>query len=464
MSTQRIEKDFLGERVLPAEAYYGIQTLRATENFPITGYTIHSSLIKAMGIVKKAAALSNMEVHLLSKEIGEAIVEAAQEVIDGKWDAEFIVDPIQGGAGTSINMNANEVIANRALEILGKEKGDYHTVSPNSHVNMSQSTNDAFPTAIHIAVLNLIDELLVTMDYMQSVFHQKAEQFAHVIKMGRTHLQDATPLTLGQEIGGWAAMLAKSEHMIIHNIDYMKELAIGGTAVGTGINAHPEFGDRVAEEISVLTGKQFTSAANKFHALTSHDEAVVAHGALKALAADLMKIANDVRWLASGPRSGIGEITIPENEPGSSIMPGKVNPTQSEAMTMVVTQVVGNDATIAFAASQGNFELNVFKPVIIYNFLQSTRLLADTMKSFNDHCAVGIEPNKEVLDHNLQNSLMLVTALNPYIGYENAAKIAKQAHKEGTTLKAAAIASGLLTEEQFDEYVDPATMIYPNVK
>lgn len=361
-------------------------------------------------------------------------------------------------------MNVNEVIANRANQLL-EETDEGAIIHPNDDVNKSQSSNDTFPTALHIAaVLKVEDYLLPRLRLLKTTLANKAEQFKDIIKIGRTHLQDATPLTLGQEISGWVAMLEKSEHMIQHNIQYMKELAIGGTAVGTGINAHPEFGERVATEISQLTNRTFISAANKFHALTSHDEAVVAHGALKALAVDLMKIANDVRWLASGPRSGIGEITIPENEPGSSIMPGKVNPTQSEALTMVVTQIVGNDATIAFAASQGNFELNVFKPVILYNFLQSTQLLADAMKSFNNHCAEGIEPNLEVLQHNLENSLMLVTALNPYIGYENAAKIAKKAHQEGTTLKEAAIATGLLTEEQFDEYVDPATMIYPNVK
>ncbi|MGM9951259.1 MAG: class II fumarate hydratase, partial [Lysinibacillus sp.] len=329
----------------------------------------------------------------------------------------------------------------------------------------SQSSNDTFPTALHVAaVLAVEDYLLPKLNVLKATLKEKSEAFNDIIKIGRTHLQDATPLTLGQEISGWHHMLVKSEKMIQVTTEFMKELAIGGTAVGTGINAHPKFGEMVAAEIAGMTGKQFVTAENKFHALTSHDEITTAHGALKALAADLMKIANDVRWLASGPRSGIGEITIPENEPGSSIMPGKVNPTQSEAMTMVACQVFGNDAAIGFAASQGNFELNVFKPVIIYNFLQSVRLLADAMQSFNDNCAVGIEPNQEVLDANLRNSLMLVTALNPYIGYENAAAIAKKAHKEGTTLKEAAIASGLLTEEQFDEYVDPATMIYPNAE
>ncbi len=460
----RVERDTMGEIRVPEAQEWGAQTQRSLENFKIGTEKMPIEVIRAFAVLKKGAALANRDLGVLETEKAGAIAEVCDEIIAGKFDDEFPLVVWQTGSGTQSNMNVNEVIARVATRKL-KEQGSETTIHPNDDVNKSQSSNDTFPTALHIAaVLKVEDYLLPRLRLLKSTLEDKATQFKDIIKIGRTHLQDATPLTLGQEISGWAAMLEKSEHMIIQNIDYMKELAIGGTAVGTGINAHPEFGDRVAAEISELTGKTFASAANKFHALTSHDEAVVAHGALKALATDLMKIANDVRWLASGPRSGIGEITIPENEPGSSIMPGKVNPTQSEAMTMVVTQVVGNDATIAFAASQGNFELNVFKPVIIYNFLQSTRLLADTMKSFNDHCAIGIEPNKEVLDHNLQNSLMLVTALNPYIGYESAAKIAKKAHKEGTTLKAAAIASGLLTEEQFDEYVDPATMIYPNVK
>ena len=460
----RIEKDTMGEIKVPANKIWGAQTQRSKENFRIGTEQMPIELIQAMAILKKSAAIANNQLGKLSDVKTKAIVQAADEILTGRWDDQFPLVVWQTGSGTQSNMNVNEVIAHRANQIL-TDTGEADHIHPNDDVNKSQSSNDTFPTALHIAaVLKVEDYLLPRLHLLKTTLIEKAEDFKGIIKIGRTHLQDATPLTLGQEISGWSAMLTKSEQMIRLNIEFMKELAIGGTAVGTGINARPEFGDRVAAEISAITGKSFTSAANKFHALTSHDEAVVAHGALKALAADLMKIANDVRWLASGPRSGIGEISIPENEPGSSIMPGKVNPTQSEAMTMVVTQVIGNDATIAFAASQGNFELNVFKPVIIYNFLQSTRLLADSMQSFNDHCAVGIEPNIAVLEHNLQNSLMLVTALNPYIGYENAAKIAKQAHKDGTTLKEAATASGLLTEEQFDEYVDPATMIYPNVK
>ncbi|BAK18070.1 fumarase [Solibacillus silvestris StLB046] len=460
----RIEKDTLGEIRVPAEKIWGAQTQRSKENFQIGTERMPIEIIRAMTILKKAAAIANNKLGKLSDTKKNVIVEAADEILAGKWDEHFPLVVWQTGSGTQTNMNVNETIAHLANEKLAAAGSD-ENVHPNDDVNKSQSSNDTFPTALHIAAVEIVENYLMPrLKLLQATLKEKALAFNDIIKIGRTHLQDATPLTLGQEIGGWHHMLLKCEKMIMVNTQFMKELAIGGTAVGTGINAHPEFGARTAAEISKLTGIEFTSAENKFHALTSHDEVVTAHGALKALAADLMKIANDVRWLASGPRSGIGEITIPENEPGSSIMPGKVNPTQSEAMTMVVTQVVGNDATIAFAASQGNFELNVFKPVIIYNFLQSARLLADSMKSFNDNCAVGIEPNMEVLDANLKNSLMLVTALNPYIGYENAAKIAKTAHKEGTTLKEAAIASGLLTEDEFDRYVDPKTMIYPNAE
>ena len=460
----RIEKDTLGEVHVPIDKIWGAQTQRSKENFQIGTEKMPIEIIRAMAILKKSAALANQKLGKLSEVKAQVIVEAADEIIAGKWDEHFPLVVWQTGSGTQTNMNVNETIAHLANDKL-KAMGSDEKVHPNDDVNKSQSSNDTFPTALHIAAVEMVENYLMPrLQLLQATLKEKATAFQDIIKIGRTHLQDATPLTLGQEISGWHHMLVKCEKMIMANTQYMKELAIGGTAVGTGINAHPEFGDRTAAEISQLTGKAFTSAENKFHALTSHDEIVTAHGALKALAADLMKIANDVRWLASGPRSGIGEITIPENEPGSSIMPGKVNPTQSEAMTMVVTQVIGNDATIAFAASQGNFELNVFKPVIIYNFLQSARLLADAMKSFNDNCAVGIEPNMEVLDANLKNSLMLVTALNPYIGYENAAKIAKTAHKEGTTLKEAAIKTGLLTEEEFDRYVDPKTMIYPNAK
>ena len=460
----RIEKDTMGEIKVAADKLWKAQTQRSLQNFEIGTEKMPIEIIRAFAILKRSAAIANNKLGKLSDAKTNAIVAAADEVLAGKWDDQFPLVVWQTGSGTQSNMNVNEVLSFRANQILA-EQGSDESVHPNDDVNKSQSSNDTFPTALHVAaVLAVEDYLLPKLDVLKATFADKSQQFNDIIKVGRTHLQDATPLTLGQEISGWTHMLVKSEKMITVTNEFMKELAIGGTAVGTGINAHPQFGEMVAGEISAYTGKNFITAENKFHALTSHDEVTTAHGALKALAADLMKIANDVRWLASGPRSGIGEITIPENEPGSSIMPGKVNPTQSEAMTMVACQVFGNDAAIGFAASQGNFELNVFKPVIIYNFLQSARLLADTMQSFNDNCAVGIEPNIDVLDNNLKNSLMLVTALNPYIGYENAAAIAKKAHKEGTTLKEAALASGLLTEEQYDQYVDPATMIYPNAE
>lgn len=457
----RIERDTLGEIKVPADKLWAAQTQRSKENFPIGTEQMPLEIVKAFAILKKSAALTNKKLGKLSEEKAEAIVTAADEVIAGKWNEHFPLVVWQTGSGTQSNMNVNEVIANRGNQIL-KEKGfDVH-IHPNDDVNMSQSSNDTFPTALHVAcVLAVENHVLPAITKLKETLAEKVKAFEHIIKIGRTHLQDATPLTLGQEISGWHRMLEKTERMIAESNTYMKELAIGGTAVGTGINAHPKFGEMVSEEISQFTGKQVISAPNKFHALTSHDEVVYTHGALKALAADLMKIANDVRWLASGPRSGLGEIIIPANEPGSSIMPGKVNPTQSEALTMVVAQVMGNDATIGFAASQGNFELNVFKPVIAYNFLQSAHLLADAIVSFNDNCAVGIEADEEVIKENVNRSLMLVTALNPHIGYENAAKIAKHAHKEGLTLKEAALQSGLLTEAQFDEIVDPKKMIAP---
>ncbi|MFZ7754874.1 class II fumarate hydratase [Bacillus thuringiensis] len=457
----RIERDTLGEIKVPADKLWAAQTQRSKENFPIGTEQMPLEIVKAFAILKKSAALSNQKLGKLSKEKAEAIVEAADEVIAGKWNEHFPLVVWQTGSGTQSNMNVNEVIANRGNQILKEKDLDVH-IHPNDDVNMSQSSNDTFPTALHVAcVIAVENHVLPAITKLKETLAEKVTAFEHIIKIGRTHLQDATPLTLGQEISGWHRMLEKTERMIAESNTYMKELAIGGTAVGTGINAHPKFGEMVSEEISQFTGKQFVSAPNKFHALTSHDEVVYTHGALKALAADLMKIANDVRWLASGPRSGLGEIIIPANEPGSSIMPGKVNPTQSEALTMVVAQVMGNDATIGFAASQGNFELNVFKPVIAYNFLQSAHLLADAIVSFNDNCAVGIEADEEVINENVNRSLMLVTALNPHIGYENAAKIAKHAHKEGLTLKEAALQSGLLTEEQFDEIVDPKKMIAP---
>ncbi|MBM7645754.1 fumarate hydratase class II [Scopulibacillus daqui] len=457
----RIERDTLGEVKVPADKLWAAQTQRSKNNFKIGWEKMPLQVVKAFAILKKSAALANKKLGKLDADKADAIVQAAEEIINGKWDDQFPLVVWQTGSGTQSNMNVNEVIANRANQIL-KEKGIEARVHPNDDVNKSQSSNDTFPTAMHVAaVLAVEDDLVPALHKLRNTLKEKEEAFKDIIKIGRTHLQDATPLTLGQEISGWRMMLDKIDVMLKETTEHMKELAIGGTAVGTGLNAHPDFGKITAEEISKVTGKTFTSAENKFHALTSHDEIVAVHGVLKGLAADLMKIANDVRWLASGPRCGIGEITIPANEPGSSIMPGKVNPTQSEAVTMVAAQVMGNDATIGFAASQGNFELNVFKPVISYNFLQSVRLLSDAMVSFNDHCAVGIEPDKEKIDHYLHNSLMLVTALNPHIGYENAAKIAKTAHADGSTLKEAAVKTGILTEKQFEEMVKPEEMIGP---
>ncbi len=457
----RLEKDTMGEIKVPKDKLWGAQTQRSIENFAIGGEKMPIEIIHAFALLKKAAAKSNEKLDKLSPVKAQAITAAAEEIITGKWDEHFPLVVWQTGSGTQSNMNVNEVIANRANQLLS-ESGEMDRIHPNDDVNMSQSSNDTFPTALHIAgVLAIEERLLPTLTRLKETLLLKSEEFKDVIKIGRTHLQDATPLTLGQEISGWHHMLEKGEKMIIESLPHMKELAIGGTAVGTGINAHPKFGEMVAEEITQLTGNSFTSAPNKFHALTSHDQVVFVHGAIKALAADLMKIANDVRWLSSGPRSGIGELIIPENEPGSSIMPGKVNPTQSEALTMVATQVMGNDVTIGIAASQGNFELNVFKPVIIYNFLQSVTLLTDSMNSFNDKCVSGMEPNLEKIALNLQNSLMLVTSLNPHIGYEKAATIAKLAHKEGSTLKAAALKLELLTEEEFDAFVDPSKMVNP---
>ncbi|MDP5276778.1 class II fumarate hydratase [Chengkuizengella axinellae] len=455
----RIEKDSMGEIKVPINKLWGSQTQRSRENFNIGTELMPLELIKAFIILKKSAAISNHKLGKLSNEKVEAIIKACDEVLSDKWDDHFPLVVWQTGSGTQTNMNVNEVIANRGNQLLQKDNLKV-ALHPNDDVNMSQSSNDTFPTALHIAsVVEIENKLLPVLKELKTVFSEKARQFADIVKIGRTHLQDATPVTLGQEISGWHHMLEINEKMILESIQYLKELAIGGTAVGTGLNADPQFGDMVAKEISDMLHSDFTSAPNKFHALTSHDQIVYAHGALKALAADLMKIANDVRWLASGPRCGIGEIHIPENEPGSSIMPGKVNPTQCEALTMVAAQVIGNDVTIGVAASQGNFELNVFKPVIIYNFLQSVRLLTDSMKSFNEKCVVGIEPNVDQIRYNLHNSLMLVTALNPHIGYDNAAKIAKLAHKDGITLKEAAIRSGLLTESEFNEFVNPNNMV-----
>lgn len=457
----RIERDTLGEVQVEADKMWGAQTERSKQNFPIGQEKMPLDVIKAFAILKRSAAVVNSGLGKLDKEKADAIVEAADEILAGNLDEHFPLVVWQTGSGTQSNMNVNEVIAHVGNNKLDS-KNSAVKLHPNDDVNKSQSSNDTFPTAMHVAAVLMIEsQLLPAIQKLKATLENKSKQFAEVIKIGRTHLQDATPLTLGQEISGWQRMLEKNESMLESSLNYVRELAIGGTAVGTGINAHPMFGEKVAAEISNFTGTTFISAPNKFHALTSHDELVHVHGALKALAADLMKIANDVRWLASGPRCGIGELTIPANEPGSSIMPGKVNPTQSEAMTMIACQVMGNDATIGFAASQGNFELNVFKPVIIYNFLQSVRLLADGIMSFHDRCVVGIEANLDVISHYLNDSLMLVTALNPHIGYEKAAEIAKKAFKDNSTLKKTAVQLGYLTEEQFDEYINPKDMIHP---
>ncbi len=460
----RIEKDTLGEVKVPVDKYWGAQTQRSKENFPIGNERMPREIVHAFAILKKSAALANQELGLLESEKAEAIAYAADQIVAGELEEHFPLVVWQTGSGTQSNMNVNEVMAfvgNQYLE----EKGSDVRLHPNDDVNKSQSSNDTYPTAMHIAaVLKLEDVVLPAVRKLKATFADQVQKYADIVKIGRTHLQDATPLTLGQEISGWHRMLEKDEAMIEGSLSYIRELALGGTAVGTGLNAHPDFAEKVAEVISKLTNKEFVTAPNKFHALTSHDELVYAHGALKALAADIMKIANDVRWLASGPRCGIGELTIPANEPGSSIMPGKVNPTQSEAVTMVAAQVMGNDAAIGFAASQGNFELNVFKPVIAYNFLQSSQLLADSIVSFNDRCAVGIEPNEDKIEEYVNDSLMLVTALNPHIGYENAAKIAKNAFAKNSTLKESAVELGILTAEQFDELIDPKAMTKPNAK
>ena len=451
----RIEHDTMGEVRVPADRYWGAQTQRSYENFKIGTQRMPEEIIHAFGILKKAAAQANLALGALDEERAAAIQQAADEVISGKLQDHFPLVIYQTGSGTQSNMNVNEVIANRANEILGKK-----LVHPNDHVNKSQSSNDTFPTAMHIAAVQAVeDRLLPALDQLADTFARLEKENADIIKTGRTHLQDATPLTLGQEISAWHAMLTETRAMLTQSLAGVRKLALGGTAVGTGLNAPQGFAELSAQKISEITGKPFETAPNKFHALTAKDALVFCHGAMKALAADLMKIANDVRWLASGPRCGIGEITIPENEPGSSIMPGKVNPTQCEALTMVCVKVMGNDAAIGFAASQGNFQLNVFMPVLICNFLESARLLADAMRSFNLHCAEGILPNLKKIDENMNKSLMLVTALNPHIGYENAAKIAKLAHKENLTLKEAALQLRLVSEEDFAKWVDPKKMV-----
>ena len=455
----RIEKDTMGSISVPTDRYYGAQTARSIENFRIGSDRFPREMIRAFGILKKAAAVTNEELGQLDAEVAALVVQAADEVIEGRLDDHFPLVVWQTGSGTQSNMNANEVIANRAIEIAGGTLGSKDPVHPNDHVNRGQSSNDTFPTAMHIAAAEqIVHYLLPRLEALRDSIGEKVHAFENVVKIGRTHLMDATPLTLGQEMSGWHQQLVNGIDRVRSGLDGIFALALGGTAVGTGLNTHPDFADRAAARISTLTGLPFRSAPNKFEALAAHDAIVFASGALKTLACSLMKIGNDVRWLASGPRSGIGEITIPANEPGSSIMPGKVNPTQSEAITMVCAQVIGNDAAIAAGGMSGNFELNVFKPVMIFNLLNSVRLLADASESFRKHCVEGIKPDQERIDEHLRNSLMLVTALNPHIGYDNAAAIAKKAHAEGTTLRDAALALSLLTEEQFDEWVQPAAM------
>ena len=456
----RIERDTFGPIEVPAERLWGAQTQRSLQNFDISGERQPDELIRALAQIKRSSALVNQALGLQDEKKTMAIVAAADEVIAGQHPDEFPLVVWQTGSGTQTNMNVNEVLANRASELLDGERGDARLVHPNDDVNRSQSSNDVFPTAMHVsAVEGITNRLLPALDKLRATLAQKAKDFDGIVKIGRTHLQDATPLTLGQEFSGYVAQLAHGEAHVRAALPHLYELALGGTAVGTGLNAPKGYAEQAAAELARLTGLPFITAPNKFEALASCDALVHAHGALKTLAASLMKIANDVRWLASGPRSGIGELSIPENEPGSSIMPGKVNPTQSEALTMLAAQVFGNDVAINFGGASGNFELNVFRPMIAYNFLQSVRLLADGVVSFNDHCAVGIEPNRERIAELVGRSLMLVTALNPHIGYDKAAFIAKKAHKEGTSLREAAVASGHVTAGQFDQWVVPAAMV-----
>ncbi|PRX30330.1 fumarase class II [Paraburkholderia sp. BL18I3N2] len=456
----RMERDTFGEIAVPNARLWGAQTQRSLQNFRISTEKQSPELIVALAVIKRAAAEVNLGLGVLDESKAKAIMQAADEIIDGKHPDEFPLAVWQTGSGTQTNMNLNEVIANRASELLGGVRGEERKVHPNDDVNRGQSSNDVFPTAMHVAAAYaIVKHLLPALKTLRDTLDGKAKAFAGIVKIGRTHLQDATPLTLGQEFSGYVAQLDHGIRHVETALPHLYELAQGGTAVGTGLNAHPQFADKVAAAIGKLTGLPFVSAPNKFEVMAAADALVFAHGALKTVAASLNKIANDVRWLASGPRCGLGELSIPENEPGSSIMPGKVNPTQSEALTMLCAQVFGNDVAVNIGGASGNFELNVFRPMIAHNVLQSVRLLADGARSFNDNCAVGIEPNHERIDTLLNESLMLVTALNPHIGYDKAAKIAKKAHKEGTTLKAAALALGFVTEQQFDEWVRPKDMV-----
>jgi fumarate hydratase, class II len=458
----RSESDSMGKMDVPADRYYGAQTARSLIHFAIGKDTMPPELIRAFGILKKAAALVNQDLGKLSADKAKLISQSADEVISGKLNNHFPLRIWQTGSGTQTNMNVNEVIGNRAIEIAGGTMGSKKPIHPNDDVNMSQSSNDTFPTAMHIAAATETSRRLIpAVKKLRDALDAKAKEFAGIVKIGRTHLQDATPLTVEQEFSGWVSLLDRDLARIAQALDGLYDLAIGGTAVGTGLNAHPEFAERAARKISELSGLPFRSHPNKFASLSAHDEIVFASGALKTLAASLMKIANDIRWLASGPRCGLGELTLPENEPGSSIMPGKVNPTQCEAITMVAVQAMGNDAAIGFAGSQGNFELNVFKPVMIFNYLHSVELLADSCNSFVDHCVQGIEVNRDIIDHYVKDSLMLVTALAPKIGYDNAAKVAHTAHHEHTSLRQAALKLGFLTGEEFDALVKPEDMTHP---
>ncbi|HOK12235.1 MAG TPA: class II fumarate hydratase [Ottowia sp.] len=458
--SMRVERDSFGPIDVPASRLWGAQTQRSLLHFAISGERQSLEIIRALARVKRAAAVVNEGLGQLDPTKADAIVRAVDEVLAGRHDGEFPLVVWQTGSGTQTNMNMNEVLANRASELLGGPRGEQRLVHPNDDVNRSQSSNDTYPTAMHVAAAEAIERhLLPALARLRATLDAKARAFADIVKIGRTHLQDATPITLGQEVSGWAAQLAHAERHVRATLPHLHELALGGTAVGTGLNAPRGYAEAVARELARLTGLPFVTAPNKFEALASCDALVQAHGALKGLAASLMKIANDVRWLASGPRSGLGEISIPENEPGSSIMPGKVNPTQSEALTMLCAQVLGNDVAISIGGASGNFELNVFRPMIAHNFQQSVRLLADGMASFNDHCAAGIEPNRQRIDELVQRSLMLVTALNPHIGYDKAAKIAKRAHQDGLSLREAAVASGFLSAEQFDAWVRPQDMV-----
>jgi fumarate hydratase class II len=457
----RIETDSMGQIEVPADKYWGAQTQRSLLHFDIGYDVMPREMIRALGLLKKACALVNQDLGKLPADKAKLIAAACDQVIEGKLDEHFPLRVWQTGSGTQTNMNANEVISNRAIEIAGGVLGSKKPIHPNDDVNMSQSSNDTFPTAMHVAAAEQMNKLIPRVREVMSAIDAKAEEFKDVVKIGRTHLQDATPLTVGQEMSGWSSLLERDIERMNATLPGLYDLAIGGTAVGTGLNAHPEFGERAAKKIAELTGLPFKSHPNKFAALSAHDEIVFCSGGLKTLAASLMKIANDIRWLASGPRCGLGELIIPENEPGSSIMPGKVNPTQSEAVTMVAVQVLGNDAAIGFAGSQGNFELNVFKPVMIHNLLHSIRLLHDSCHGFVEYCIAGMTIDREQIDENLRESLMLVTALNPHIGYDNAAKIAKHAHKKKISLRESAIELGLLTGEKFDELVKPEEMTHP---